>query len=78
MVNYKDMSDKLLNFETREADKEKLLNQQRTDRNKKQTINEFRNCLGAEMKKNPNKIKVTKKTGFQKFMLVLKNIFTKF
>jgi hypothetical protein len=41
-------------------------------------INEMKNGLGAEIKKNPNKINIIKKTRFQKFKSWFSGFFKKF
>ncbi len=46
--------------------------------NKYKFINEIKNGLGVDIKKNPNRVKIIKKTWFQKLCLSLKKIFTKF
>ena len=58
--------------------KEKVLMGQSNVRQKKVLINEIKTGLGKEIKKNPGKAKIIKKTRTQKFMLWLKKIFTKF
>lgn len=49
-----------------------------TTRNKGKFINEIKSGLGDKVKKNPNKIKVIKKSWYQKVSDAIKNIFTKF
>jgi hypothetical protein len=58
--------------------KEKVLMGQSNVRQKKVLINEIKTGLGKEIKKNPGKAKIIKKTRTQRFMLWLKKIFTKF
>ena len=58
--------------------KEKVLMGQSNVRQKKVLINELKTGLGEEIKKNPGKAKIIKKTRIQKFALWLKKIFTKF
>jgi hypothetical protein len=58
--------------------KEKVLMGQSNVRQKKVLINELKTGLGEEMKKNPGKAKIIKKTTTQKIVLWLKKIFTKF
>jgi len=58
--------------------KEKVLMGQSNVKQKKVLINELKTGLGEEMKKNPGKAKIIKKTRTQRFMLWLKKIFTKF
>lgn len=45
---------------------------------KVQYINEIRSGLGAEIKKNPNKINIIQKTRFQKFKSWLSGFFKRF
>ena len=45
---------------------------------KVQFANQIKNGLGKELKANPNGLKITKKTKYQKLILWLKKIFTKF
>jgi len=49
-----------------------------TNIKKNQFISELKSGLGAEIKANPNKVKVIKKTIPQKIKLFLMKIFTKF
>lgn len=58
--------------------KQKILMGQSNVRQKKVLINELKTGLGEEMKKNPGKAKIIKKTISQKFTIWLKKIFTKF
>ena len=58
--------------------KEKVLMGQSNVRQKKVLINEIKTGLGKEIKKNPGKAKIIKKTRTQRFVLWLKKIFTKF
>ena len=58
--------------------KEKVLMGQSNVRQKKVLINELKTGLGEEIKKNPRKVKIIKKTRSQRFVLWLKKIFTKF
>lgn len=58
--------------------KEKVLMGQSNVRQKKVLINELKTGLGEEIKKNPGKAKIIKKTRSQRFVLWLKKIFTKF
>jgi hypothetical protein len=54
--------DKELLVELDAMEKESLSDKAKTDRAKAQFINQIRNGLGEEIKKNPNKIVVTKKS----------------
>lgn len=49
-----------------------------TDLKKKSFINELKSGLGEKVKENPNKVKIIEKTWREKFLIKLKNIFTKF
>jgi hypothetical protein len=72
------MSDRIFNRETQQAEREELLGKYKTAITKVQLINDLKNGLGAEIKKNPNKARIIEKTRFQKFMFKLKKLFTKF
>lgn len=50
----------------------------KTGLKKQQFLMEIKNGLGAEIKANPNQIKIIKKTWSQKFKAFLVKIFTKF
>lgn len=65
-------------IEIEETEKEKIMFAENNDRNKAKLINEIKMGLGAEIKKNPSKAKIIKKTRGEKLILWLKNIFTKF
>ena len=67
-----------LTIEIEQTEKEKILFAENNDRKKAQLIGEIKMGLGAEIKKNPGKAKIIKKTRTEKFMIWLKNIFTKF
>jgi hypothetical protein len=67
-----------LTIEIEQTEKEKILFAENNDRKKAQLIGEIKMGLGAEIKKNPGKAKIIKKTRAEKFKLWLKNIFTKF
>ena len=69
--------DELL-FEIQQTEREKLLMPQNNERVKKELILELKTGLGAEIKKNPGKAKLIKKTKRERFMIWLRNIFTKF
>ena len=72
------MNDKVISRETQLAEKEVLMEKYKTALKKGQFVNEIRNGLGKEIKKNPSRAKIIKKTTTQKIMLFFKNIFTKF
>jgi hypothetical protein len=67
-----------LTLELEQTEKEKILFAENNDRKKAQLIGEIKMGLGAEIKKNPGKAKIIKKTKSERFMIWLKNIFTKF
>lgn len=54
------------------------LEKYKTAAKKIQFINEIKNGLGVDIKKNPNKVKIIKKTWLQRLGLSLKKVFTKF
>lgn len=65
----------------KEADrleKEIKLEKYKTALKKGQFVNDIRGGLGAEIKKNPNQIKIIKKTLGQKVKAFFLSIFTKF
>jgi hypothetical protein len=72
------MSDKMISREVSLAEKEMLVEKYKTALKKNQLINEIKTGLGEEIKKNPGKAKIIKKTWYQKLGLAFKNIFTKF
>lgn len=72
------MGDKQISRETEQVKKDLLVEKYKTALKKVQFINEIKHGLGEDIKKNPGKAKIIKKTRYQRFMLVLKNIFTKF
>ena len=74
----KTMNDKMLDREMNQAGNAILNDKYKTALKKAQFINELKSGLGEEIKKNPNKVKVNKKTWYQKFIITLKKIFTKF
>ena len=72
------LEDKLIKNEIKESEKEKLINLNKVNNGKIALINELKNGLGEEIKKNPNKIKIIKKTFLERVIITLKKIFTKF
>lgn len=68
----------MLDREINQAGNAILNEKYKTALKKAQLINEIKSGLGEEIKKNPNKVKVIKKTWFEKFMSNIKKIFTKF
>ena len=45
---------------------------------KTQFVNELKNGLGEEIKKNPKSVKIIKASRYKRFVTWLKNFFTKF
>jgi len=64
--------------ELEKLDAEKKMFDINNDLKKNQLISELKRGLGDEIKKNPSKFKIIKKTRKEKFILWLKKIFTKF
>jgi hypothetical protein len=69
---------KMVSREQELAEKEVLMEKYKTALKKTQFVNELKTGLGAEIKKNPGKAKIIKKTWGQKLMISLGKIFTKF
>ena len=67
-----------LSLEIKETQKEKVLMAQNNDKRKRELITEIKTGLGQEIRKNPGRAKIIKKTRHEKFMIWLKKIFTKF
>lgn len=72
------MNNKMIDRETNQAGNDILNQKYKTALKKAQLINEIKSGLGAEIKKNPNKAKIIKKSWYERFMVTLKKIFTKF
>jgi hypothetical protein len=72
------MNDKIISREQKQAEKEMLVERYKTALKKNQFINELKTGLGEEIKKNPSKVKIIKKTWKEKILLFLGKIFTKF
>lgn len=68
----------MIGRESSQAEKDMLVEKYKTALKKNQFINELKTGLGQEIKKNPSKVKIIKKTFGECFMLSLKKIFTKF
>jgi hypothetical protein len=60
------------------AEKEKILFAENNERKKQQLISELKSGLGNEIKLNPGRVKIIKKTKIEKIKIWFKNIFTKF
>lgn len=71
------MNDKSISREQTLADKEVLVEKYKTALKKAQFVNEVKNGLGEEIKKNP-KPKVVKKNLIARIALIIKKLFTKF
>ncbi len=71
------MSDKAISREQALADKDVLVEKYKTALKKAEFVNEIKNGLGEEIKKNP-KPKVIKRSLFYKITSMIKKIFTKF
>lgn len=67
-----------LSLEKEGFEKEKVLMPLNNEKAKKELITNLRSGLGVELKKNPNKVKIIKKSKKERFFFWLKNIFTKF
>lgn len=72
------MNNKFVSKELKTLEQELLLEKYKTALKKVQFINEIKSGLGADIKSNPNKVKVIKKSWYQKIVLIIKKIFTKF
>jgi hypothetical protein len=71
------MSDKAISREQALADKDVLVEKYKTALKKAEFVNEIKNGLGEEIKKNP-KPKLVKRSFFYKITSMIKKIFTKF
>jgi hypothetical protein len=72
------MNDKMINREINMIENEMVADKYITDIKKKNFINEIKTSLGSEIKKNPNKVKVIRKSKKERFFDFIKSIFTKF
>lgn len=77
IFNKKNMDNKIISREQSLADKDVLVEKYKTALKKTQFINEVKNGLGDEIKKNP-KPKVIKKSFTSKIISAIKKVFTKF
>ena len=68
----------IISKEIEQAERELIAEKYKTALKKVQFINDIKGGLGEEIKNNPNRVIIHKKTWFQKFMITLKKIFTKF
>lgn len=69
---------KQLNREVDKLEKDMLVEKYKTSLKKMEFINEIKQGLGEEIKKNPNNVKIIKKTWSQKIRLFFVKLFTKF
>lgn len=67
-----------LSLELEQSSKEKVLMAQNNDKRKRELITDIKTGLGKEIKKNPGRAKIIKKTRYEKFMIWLRKIFSKF
>ena len=67
-----------LTLELEQTEKEKIMFAETNERRKNQLITEIKTGLGVEIKKNPGKAKIIKKTRAEKFSIWLRKIFNKF
>lgn len=70
--------DDIIDQELNKNEKQLLLEKYKTAMNKVKFINEIKGSLGTDIKKNPGKARIIKKTWSERFVLTLKKIFTKF
>ena len=68
----------IVDIEMEQAERDKLLDMYKTARTKAMFINELKTGLGNDIKTNPSKVNIIKKTWFQKLKITLKKIFTTF
>ena len=68
----------IISKEIDETEKQMLLEKYKTAMKKANFVNDIKGDLGTEIKLNPGRATFIKKTWFQKLMLKLKAIFTKF
>ena len=71
-------NDKIIDRELNLAEKEVLVEKYKTALKKTQFINEIRNGLGDEIKKNGGKVIIHKKPLYKKIFESISKIFTKF
>lgn len=69
---------KLLKQEEEEFEKEKIILTDKVTSSKEKLITDLKRGLGDEIKKNPRKVKIIKKSLFQRFVIFIKKLFTKF
>lgn len=74
MSGKKDLIDREIN----EAEKQMVLEKYKTAMKKVKFIDEIKGDLGTDIKNNPGRANIIKKTWFQKLIVKLKAIFTKF
>jgi hypothetical protein len=64
--------------EIKALEREMLLDKYKTAHGKAQFINDLKMGLGDEIKSNPGRVKIIKKTWKEKIVLFFKKIFTRF
>jgi hypothetical protein len=64
--------------EIKALEREMITDKYKTAREKAHYINELKMGLGEEIKSNPGRVKIIKKTWIQKLALFFKKMFTKF
>lgn len=67
-----------INKELKDYEREILLEKYKTALKKNQFLNELKNGMGEEMKKNPSKVKILKKSWREKLNIFFLKLFTKF
>ena len=67
-----------VSIELKAAERDMLLDMNKTAQAKAKLISEIKGGLGNDIKKNPSKVNIIKKTWGQKLMINLKKVFTKF
>ena len=67
-----------VSIELKAAERDMLLDMNKTAQAKAKLISEIKSGLGDDIKKNPSKVNIIKKTWSQKLMISLKKVFTKF
>ena len=68
----------IINKEIDDTEKQMLLDKYNTAMKKAKYISEIKSGLGDEIRANPNRVHVIKKSLFQRLMVKLKILFTKF
>ncbi len=66
-----------IDVEIKKATQDILLAKEATLTNKTRFATQVKTSLGEEIKKNPNKVRIIKKSGFRKFIDALKYYFSR-